>query len=133
MIKLDIATRNYEADAKVKDYLQDKIGALDKFLPRHVRGVTHGQAMLEEDPNGREDNRFVCEVVLTVAGTTMVCREGTLNMYAAIDIVVAKIKAQMRTYKDKHVAKSRRPRLLSRFLRREAAAAEQASAAEPTA
>lgn len=118
MIKLDIAARNYEADAKIRDYVEEKIGGLDRFLPRHVRSVVGGQVLLEEDASGREDNRFVCEAVITVAGTTLVCREGTLNMYAAVDIVVAKLKSQMTTYKDKHLARTRRRRLFSRLLRR---------------
>ncbi|HSX02081.1 MAG TPA: ribosome-associated translation inhibitor RaiA [Candidatus Saccharimonadia bacterium] len=118
MIKLNIATRNFEADTKLKDYIEEKIGSLDKFLPRSVRGLAEGKIVLETDPNGREDNRLVCEAILTIGGTTLVCREGAINMYASVDIVVAKLKAQICTYKEKHVKGPRRLRMLSRWFGR---------------
>jgi ribosomal subunit interface protein len=120
MIKLDITTRSFEADTKLKDYIEEKIGGLDKFLPRHVRSLAEGKILLQEDPNGREDNRLVCEAILTIGGTTLVCHEGTINMYASVDIVVAKLKAQICTYKDKHVRGPRRSRMLARWFGRTA-------------
>ena len=133
MIKLDIATRSYQADDKIQEYVREKIGGLDKYLPRQARANTHAQIWLEEDTSGREDNRFVCEVMMTVDGTQLVSREGTLNMYAAIDIVEAKMKSQVRTLKDKQTDQHRRPRIFSRLLHRKAVAednAPEASAAE---
>ena len=72
----------------------------------------------EDDANGREDNRFVCEVVMTLPGETIVSKEGTINMYAAVDIVEAKLKAQVRTYKEKTVHEPRRARMLTRLMGR---------------
>lgn len=115
MISIDIATLKYTADAKVRDYTEAKIGSLDKYLPRRVRAGLMAQVTLQEDASGREDNRFVCEVIMNLPGAQLVSKEGTLNMYAAVDIVEAKLKAQIRTYKDKHVGKPRRARMLSRL------------------
>ncbi len=131
MIKLDIATRNYQADDKIREYVRGKIGGLEKYLPRDARANTHAQVWLEEDENGREDNRFVCEIVMTVDGTTLVSREGTVNMYAAIDIVEAKVKSQIRTLKDKQTDQHRRPRVFSRLLHRKAVAEDSAPEASP--
>ncbi len=118
-MKLDtITTRNFEADAKLKEYVRDKLEALDRYVPRHARDAVQVEAILEEDSNGREDNRFVCEVIITLPGAKLVAREGTINMYAAVDIVEAKLKAQVRTYKEKAIAKHRRPHLLTRWFRR---------------
>ncbi len=130
MIKLDITARNFEANNKIQTYVVDKIGGLEKYLPRKSREVAAAQVVLEEDPSGREDNRFVCEVVITVPGAKLVSREGTLNMYAAIDIVEAKLKAQIHTYKDKTTAKPRRAKLLGRLLGRQAEA--ESAATEPS-
>jgi ribosomal subunit interface protein len=116
MIKSELATRNYQADEKMHEYLEEKLGALEKYLPRSMRGNVLAQVMLEEDPNGREDNRFVCEVVLSVNGKTMVSREGTVNMYAAIDIVEAKLKAQVGKLKQKSVLEPRRLRMIHRLI-----------------
>jgi putative sigma-54 modulation protein len=73
---------------------------------------------MEDDPNGREDNRYVCDAVLTVQGTTMVSREGTVNIYAAIDIVEAKLKSQIVKYKEKHTTEPRRGKMLTRLMGR---------------
>lgn len=128
-MKIDIGTRNFEADNKTRDYVRGKIGGLEKYLPRKARPVAMAQVVLEEDVSGREDNRYVCEVVLSVPGATLVSREGTVNMFAAVDIVEAKLKAQVRTYKEKHDAKPRRAKLLTRLLGRAEAEASPEQAA----
>ena len=87
-------------------------------MPRHARDTAAATVMLQDDPSGREDNRFVCEVLLTLPGETLMSKEGTLNIYAAVDIVEAKLKAQMRTYKAKHVTEPRRGRMLNRLIGR---------------
>ena len=130
MIRCEVTARNYDADEKVKDYAEDKIGNLEKYLPRRVRGNLSAVVLLEDDPNGREDNRFVCEVVMLVNGTKMVSREGTVNIYAAIDIVEAKLRSQCSKYKQKVTLKPRRLRMISRLIGRRSEI-EEGAAAEP--
>jgi ribosomal subunit interface protein len=118
MIKCEVAARNYEVDSKMRDYVEEKIGGLEKYLPRQVRNTASCNVTLEDDPSGREDNRFVCDAVMTVEGAKMVSREGTVNIYAAVDIVEAKLKAQLSTYKEKYALAPRRGRKLSNWLGR---------------
>ena len=77
MIKYDLKGLNFEIDEKLRGYVEDKIGGLEKYLPRQVRQTASCLVVLEDDPSGREDNRYVCEVVLTVRGAQLVSREGT--------------------------------------------------------
>lgn len=118
MIKCELTARNYEIDAKLKDYIEDKLGGLEKYVPRQVRGVATCSVIVEDDPNGREDNRFVCEAILKLRGEQLVSREGTVNIYAAVDIVEAKMRAQLAKYKEKHMLEPRRGRMLSRLMGR---------------
>lgn len=129
MIKCEITARNFEFDDKVRTYAEDKLGSLEKFLPRVVRATANCAVILEDDPNGREDNRFVCEAVMNVPGAQLVSREGTVNIYAAIDIVEAKLKSQLSKYKEKHALEPRRLRMLSRWTGRKA----EPEATEPEA
>jgi ribosomal subunit interface protein len=130
-MRVELTARNYDLDDKVRAYVEEKLGNLDKYLPRHVRGNTICAVILTDDPSGREDNRYVCEGVVSVdGGATLVSREGTINIFAAIDIVEAKLKAQMAKYKDKHTTEPRRLRMLSRWRGR---GAEAETAAEPAA
>jgi ribosomal subunit interface protein len=118
MIQLDITTRNFKADAKLVDYIHNKLGGVERYVPRAARRAAHLQVILEDDPSGREHNRFVCETLLTLPNAKLVSREGTINMYAAVDIVEAQLKQQIATYKGKTGLRSRRARLMSRLLRR---------------
>jgi ribosomal subunit interface protein len=117
-MKCEVSGRNFEVDDKMRAYASDKIGSLEKYLPRQVRAVTTCTVILEDDPNGREDNRYVCEAVLNAPGAQMVSREGTINIYAAVDIAEAKLKAQLAKYKEKHALEPRRARMLTQWLGR---------------
>jgi len=118
MIRCDINGRATAIDEKMKDYIEEKIGGLDKYLPKRARENVIAAVTLENDPSGREDNRYVCEVVVNVDGTKMVSREATVNFYAAVDIVEAKLKVQFAKYKDKRTFLPRRSRMISRLIGR---------------
>jgi ribosome-associated translation inhibitor RaiA len=60
----------------------------------------------------------------------MMSKEGTVNIYAAIDIVEAKLRAQLRSYKDKHTNEPRRARMLSRWLGRKSEPTPEPEATE---
>jgi putative sigma-54 modulation protein len=115
MIKVELTGRNFEIDDKLRAYVDEKIGGLEKYLPRHARGNSSCAIVLEDDPSGREDNRYVCDAVITADGNKMVSCEGTINIYAAVDIVEAKLKVQLTKYKEKHTLEPRRNRMLSRL------------------
>jgi ribosomal subunit interface protein len=130
MITVEITGRNYEIDEKLHAYVEEKLGALDKYLPRRARSTVSCAVVLSDDPSGREDNRYVCDAVITVAGAKMVSREGTVNCYAAIDIVEAKLKVQLKKYKEKQTLKPRRYRMLFRLIGRKSETETEASSQE---
>jgi putative sigma-54 modulation protein len=132
MIRLDITGRNFDLEAKLREYVQEKLGGLDKYLPRHDRGSAYAAVRLCDDVSGREDNRYVCEVRMTVRGETIVSREGTVNMYAAIDIVEAKLKVQLQKYKEKRTLRWRRNRMLYRLIGRKSETDTQEAEARET-
>lgn len=118
MIRLDTCGRNFEVEAKLREYVEEKIGGLDKYLPRYDRSTAYATVVLSDDPNGRENNRYVCEARMMVRGEAIISREGTVNMYAAIDIVEAKLKSQLVKYKQKRTIRWRRNRMLYRLIGR---------------
>lgn len=117
MISLNITGRNYQLTSKIKTYVNEKIGELDRYLPKALTDLK-GIVVLEEDKSGREDNQFVCEVTVNVPGTTLQAKEATSNIYAAVDIVEAKLKSQVLKYKDKNSSKQKRG-LFKRLLQRQ--------------
>ena len=116
MIKTKLTGRGYDIDAKLNSYIEDKLSGLEKYVPRAARKSAHLEVVLIDDPSGREDNRYVCEATLKLPAHALHSNEGAVNMYASVDIVAAKLRSQLRTYKDKHTKEPRRSRVLARLL-----------------
>lgn len=109
MIKLNITGERYELNDKIKDYVNNKIGKLDKYLPKGERSVSHGEVVLSEE-DGRAQNRFTAEVVIRFPHGVVTAKESTINMYAAVDIIEEKVKSQILKHKDKTQNNRRRRR-----------------------
>jgi putative sigma-54 modulation protein len=121
MIELHIGGNNYELGEKIKEYVNDKIGELEKFLPRHARDGVKGSVTLTHDISGREGNQCICEASIPVRGAVLEAREATLNMYAAVDICAAKLKSQIIKYKTKNSPRQNRAKVfVSKLMRRSA-------------
>jgi putative sigma-54 modulation protein len=111
--KLEIAGEHYEIDENLRKYVTRKIGRLDKYLSKHSRESAHMEVRLKEQrANGAK--QCVANVTLHLPHETINIKEATLNMYAAIDIVQAKLKHQMQRYKELHGDGKLRRHLFSR-------------------
>jgi putative sigma-54 modulation protein len=117
-MKIDLKFRNMDADVKVEKYVDKKIGRLSRFVPKVQRDVAVARVILEKDPNGREQNRYECEVIMDMVGADIVAKDATVNVYAAIDIVEAKLKTQLVDYKEKTSPKQSRLRQLNQWRKR---------------
>ncbi|HVV25831.1 MAG TPA: ribosome-associated translation inhibitor RaiA [Candidatus Saccharimonadales bacterium] len=106
-------------DESLKRYTNRKIGGLDKYLSKHDRESAHASVTLKERAT-KKDDHCTCEVVLHLPHQQIIIKESALNMYAAIDIVEAKLKQQIKKYKDKHENGKSRRRLVARWTRRQA-------------
>ncbi len=101
-------------DTKLRAYVTKKIGGLDRYISRHNRESAHAEVHLKQTkPHNHDGCR--CEVTLRLPHQTIVIKESALNMYAAVDIVEAKLKQQLQKYKDLH-GKTRR-HIFARFRR----------------
>ncbi len=95
-MKLDISGQHFELNDKIVEYVQRKIGGLEKYLPKQHMDALRVNVVLAEDAEGREGKHFVCEVIISVPHAEPIqAKEATLNVYAAVDIVEAKLKAQI--------------------------------------
>lgn len=126
MIKLDITGNKYELDDKLVEYVQKKLGGLEKYLPKEARLSAHGSTVLSFDKSGREGNDYVCEATVTVPHAKLHSKEATGNMYAAVDVVEAKLKVQIARYKQKQNSKAHGLKgIVARLARKEAAEKEK--------
>lgn len=111
MIDLQLTARHHdELDSDLQAYVERKIGHLDKYMPKGHE-VVRGNIVLEYDHSAGDGNQYMCEARLEIPGADLYAKDGTVNLYAAVDIVDQKLKAQILKYKDKHDPSRNRRRL----------------------
>ncbi len=115
---VDITGVKYTVNTPTKKYVLRKVGRLDRYLPRHARKSVTADVKLKQ-VNRSHGNKYEAEVIINVPEKRLTAKDSTVNMMAAIDIVEAKLIAQLRKYKQQTVAHVGNRRLLSRFKRRQ--------------
>lgn len=113
---IDITGVKYEVDDTTKKYVTKKIGRLDRYLPKHARKSAVAEVRLKE-VNRDHGNKYEAEVVLNVPGHVLTATDSTVNMLAAVDIVEAKLIAQLRKYKQASILHIGNRGMLGRFKR----------------
>ena len=106
----------YALDDLTKKYVQKKIGSLDRLASRHARKSIRAEVKIAE-VNRDQGNKYEVEAILFVPDHTITAKDSTMNVLAAVDIVEAKLAAQLRKYKHAHVPHVGNRKLLDRFKR----------------
>ncbi|HUC96732.1 MAG TPA: ribosome-associated translation inhibitor RaiA [Candidatus Saccharimonadales bacterium] len=106
----------YEVDESTHKYVMKRIGHLDRYLPRHARKTVSAEVKLAE-VNHDHGNKFEVEVIFNLPGKVVTAKDSTGNMLAAVNIVEAKIQAQLRDYKQAAIAHIGNRGVMSRFKR----------------
>lgn len=108
MLKLTLEGNHLNITEDLEKYVNKKVGKLDKYIPRNARVSAHAQVLLKEFKI-KNKKQCTCEVIMHLPHEEFATKETTMNIFAAVDIVEAKLKNQLRKYKETHTA---RPRLL---------------------
>ncbi len=112
--RIDKSGINLELDDDVVKYIDRKIGRLDRYMPRAARASAHATVTIRETGN-QAGNKYECEAIIRLPGGTVTAKESTINKFAAVDIVEAKLRNQLRKYKAAHTGN---PKVGRGFLRR---------------
>ena len=114
--KLEITGVHTVLDDDLKKYVTKKIGKLDLYMSRHTKQSAHAEVKLKE-ANLKQRKQATCEVIMHLPHGTLMTKETTLNMYAAVDIVEAKLKNQLKKYKETHESNRLHKRIIRRLKR----------------
>jgi len=114
--KLEISAVHSDVDDKLREYVERKIGKLDRFTPRKVRESIHAEVFLK-DTKAKDKKHCVCEVVMFLPHDKLMVSEATMNMYAAVDIVEAKLKNLLKKYKETHSSLGLHRRVIAKIRR----------------
>lgn len=98
-LKVEIFVKNMQATDRIKEYVEKKVGKLDRFL------TTIDQARVDltfyKSARSAAD-RQVAQITLSGKGFTLRVEEGADDIFAAIDSSVDKMQRKIERYKGKH-------------------------------
>ena len=100
-MKINIIAQHFEVSNELERYIHQKVTKLQRYMPRSTRKMAHAEAHLTEHP-ANSTNRYTCEIIIRLSHGEFVAKESTINMFAAIDIVEAKLRNQLLRFKQKH-------------------------------
>lgn len=94
---LSIKGKNVEVTDRLNDYVEQKIGKLDRYLP------TISEVWVELSTEGARaaQDRQVCQVTVRANGTILRAEERSDDMFTSIDAVLDKMYRQIARYKGK--------------------------------
>jgi putative sigma-54 modulation protein len=96
-MELIVKGRNVEITDRLRDYVEKKIGKLDRYLP----GITEAWVELSTEDAKAAQDRQVCQVTIRSNGTILRAEERSDDMFMSIDTVLDKMYRQIARYKGK--------------------------------
>jgi putative sigma-54 modulation protein len=116
MVELSITAKHVELSERLEKYVRGKVSKLEKYVPRAARSDIRVEVRLVQKAAEGAPG-CACELTLHLPQVTLVASETTQHIYAAVDVAVAHVGEQLKTYKAKHAPGSLRKRTRRRMNR----------------
>jgi putative sigma-54 modulation protein len=95
-IRVDINVKNFELSDRLHDYVNTKVGKLDRYLDV----LDEATLDLTHERNARDaQDRQVAQLTIRGKGVLLRAEERTEDIFASVDLVVDKISRQIERYK----------------------------------
>lgn len=91
-MNIEITSRHYDASPKVREYVIEELGRLEKF--NHL--ITSVRVILEKAKEGE-----TVEITVHVSGKDLVSSESSDDIIKSIDLAVDKMERQLKKFKGK--------------------------------
>jgi ribosomal subunit interface protein len=115
--KLEISGIHAKLDKQTQEYTKEKIGKIDKYLPKSARSSAHADIKLIEE-NQKTRKIYKCEVILYLPHQELVVKERGTNFITAVDGVEARLKVLLKKYKGRHGRDRLHHKLIGKIRRR---------------
>ena len=102
-MQIIIKGKNIEVTDWLREYVEKKIGKLDRYLP----SVSEARVELAVQKTKSADDRQVAQITLRSDGTFLRAEERSDDMFASIDAVVDKLHRQVARFKEKRARRGR--------------------------
>jgi putative sigma-54 modulation protein len=105
-MQLSITGKNIEINDVLRQYVEKKIGRLDRYLPE----ILDGRVELVKESGARAaEDRQIAQVTLRTKKEILRAEEASSDIFASIDMVSEKIQRQVDRYKGKRSKRSVEP------------------------
>lgn len=95
-MNISIKATNLDLTPSIRDYVDDKVGTLDKFI-----SPIETKVELAREKKHRSGLVFRAEVNMVIGGKIIRADANGEDIYAAVDLVIPKLKEQISKFKDK--------------------------------
>jgi putative sigma-54 modulation protein len=102
-MQVTIRGRNIEVTSRLQEYVEKKIGKLDRYLP--TIDEAHMELAVEKTRSAQD--RQVAQLTVRSRGAILRAEERDHDLYTAIDAVLDKMYRRIARYKGKHQDRSR--------------------------
>ncbi|MEK7471995.1 MAG: ribosome-associated translation inhibitor RaiA [Patescibacteria group bacterium] len=115
--RIEISGIHLVVDGDLQKYIVKKIHKIERYIPKASRASLQVEVKLKEEKS-KDKKHCQCEIIMHLPGQDMTARETTVNMFAATDIVIAKLKTQLEKYRASHRehGKGRQNRRIRNFI-----------------
>ena len=96
-MQLVLKGKNFVISDRVRDYVERKVGKLDRYLP----DISEARVEITQEKTKSAKDRNVVQLTLRTNGTILRAEDRSEAIYASIDAVVDKIHRQIVRYKGK--------------------------------
>jgi putative sigma-54 modulation protein len=96
-VEVSISARNMEVTPRLSEYVEQKVGKLDRYLP----WIDDARIDLTVEKTRSAAHRQVAQLTVRSRGTILRAEERTQDMFASIDAVLDKMYRQIARYKGK--------------------------------
>lgn len=96
-MQLLLKGKNFVISDRVRDYVEKKIGKLDRYLPE----IDEARIEITQEKTKSSKDRNIVQITLRTNGTILRAEERSEGIYASIDAVVDKIHRQIVRFKGK--------------------------------
>ncbi len=101
-MKIIIKATNIDLSPSINQYIEEKIGGLEKFLKKYNPELTEAKVEVGKTTRGqRQGEIFRAEVNLSLNGDLIRIEKTEESLHAAIDLVKDELARRIRKHKDK--------------------------------
>jgi putative sigma-54 modulation protein len=104
-MQLIIQGKNIEVTDRLEEYIEKKVGKLDRYLPT----ITEARMELSVEDARSAKDRQVAQLTVRSKGTLLRAEDRTADMFTSIDAVVDKMYRQIVRYKGKRYGRGHGP------------------------